>query len=151
MVENNTNKETETKEEKTTFLDWLWDHRWLIISGVSAIAVGGIVTKLLVNACKPPTIVLPDFGTNDSGEKLLPAPEKLVDLGVDDICERTAGYELMTGFATAGPSGNDYPATVGDIDKIKEAILDLPGVDETSQMWMNLDVIKNGIKETTEE
>ena len=104
-----------------------------------------------VDACKPPTIVLPDFGTNDSGEKLLPAPEKLVDLGVDDICERTAGYELMTGFATAGPSGNDYPATVGDIDKIKEAILDLPGVDETSQMWMNLDVIKNGIKETTEE
>ena len=41
MVENNTNKETETKEEKKTFLDWLWDHKWLIISGVSAIAVGG--------------------------------------------------------------------------------------------------------------
>ena len=148
MVKNTENtKDTEPKAEKKSFLDWLWDHKWLVLGGVTAIAVGGVITKAVVDACSPSTITLPDLSSGDSGEKTLPAPEKLIGLGVNDIYERTAGYGLMTGFATGG----SYPATVGDIDKIKEALLDLPGVDETSEMWMELDVVKNGIETATEE
>ena len=145
MVENTTNNET--KEEKKSFLDWLWDHKWIVLGGITSIAVGGIVVKAITDANKPSAITLPDFSSGDSGEKTLPAPEKLIGLGVNDIYERSAGYGLMTGFATGG----SYPATVGDIDKIKEALLDLPGVDETSEMWMELDVVKNGIEKLTEE
>ena len=127
----------ETKKENKV-VTWIKDNKGKIIA--SAVFVG--LTALGIHKIKHMEL------RSDGGKIIspievdvnVPVPEKLKELGVDEIISYGNCMEFMSPFASAD---GGYPIQVKDIDKLAEGIRALQGITDDSDIWFQVSVGKD--------
>lgn len=131
-----------TKEEIKT---WIEDHKEVIIVGiklVGTIAVAVIIGKAISKTKEVPMEVIYDMPPVKDIPKAPDIPAGLVRHGISEWDTVEKGVlEFMTPFAQ--PDSGKYPTKLKDLHEILEALKDIPGINDDSDVWAQFSVSRD--------
>lgn len=133
-----------TKEE---IKKWIEDHKepiiiWIKLVGAIAMAV--IIGKAISKTKNAPMEVIYDLPPENIPElpKAPDIPMGLIKHGISewDTVE-TGVLEFMTPFAQ--PDSGKYPTKLKDLHEILEALKEVPGITDDTDVWMEISVSRD--------
>lgn len=131
-----------TKEE---IKKWIEDHKEPIIIGiklVGTITMAVIIGKAISKPKNVPMEVIYDMPPVRDIPKAPDIPMGLIKHGISEWDTIEKGVlEFMTPFAQ--PDSGKYPTKLKDLHEILEALKDVPGITDDTDVWMQLSVSRD--------
>ncbi|MBO7448971.1 MAG: hypothetical protein J6U54_01265 [Clostridiales bacterium] len=134
-----------TKEEIKT---WIEEHKaWIIVigKGVGVFALGVIIGRAIRKMSNVPMNVIYDMPPENIPElpKTPEIPMGLIRHGVSNWDTVNKGcLEFMLPYAT----GDTYPTKLSDLHEIIEALKDVPGITDDTDVWAQFSISRDNMQ-----